>query len=130
MRERIVQAGETGDYAVDPGEFEDARHRRAGHGQQHLAASGPGPLVRLDQGRNPRRVAEPGTRQVDHERRMPGRFKPRRFKPRRFKPGRFKQRRAQPGGIGDVDFIRGRHHRHAPDHLDGEAVLTHLHHLP
>jgi hypothetical protein len=56
---------------------------------------------------------------------MPGRFEPGRFEPRRFKQGR-----AQPGGIGDVDLLWGRHHRHAPDHLDGEVVLTHLHHLP
>jgi hypothetical protein len=43
---------------------------------------------------------------------------------------RFKQGRAQPGGIGNVDLLGSRHHRHAPDHLDGEVVLTHLHHLP
>jgi hypothetical protein len=60
----------------------------------------------------------------------PGPFKPGRLEPGRFKPGRLEQGRAQPGGIGNVDLFRGRHHRHAPDHLDGEVVLTHLYHLP
>jgi hypothetical protein len=61
---------------------------------------------------------------------MPCRFEPGRLEPRRLEPGRFMQGRAQPGGIGNVDLLGSRHHRHAPDHLDGEAVLTHLHHLP
>jgi hypothetical protein len=125
VRERVFQAGEAGDHAVDPGELEDARHRRAGHGQQHLPARGLGLLVRLDQGRDPRRVAEPGARHVDHERQMPGRLK---HSP--LEPSRFKQGRAQRGGIGDVDLLGGRHHWHAPDQLDGEAVHAHLHHLP
>jgi hypothetical protein len=59
----------------------------------------------------------------------PGRFEPGRFKPSRFKPSRFKQGRSQLVGIGDVDLLGGRHHRHAPDQIDGEADLTHLHHL-
>jgi hypothetical protein len=61
---------------------------------------------------------------------VPGRLAPARFAPAPFEPSRFEQRRAQPGDIGDVDLLGGRHHRHAPDQLDGEADLTHLQHLP
>jgi hypothetical protein len=54
---------------------------------------------------------------------------PARLKPGRFEPSRFKQSRSQLVGIADVDLLGGRHHRHAPDQIDGEADLTHLHHL-
>ena len=54
-----------------------------------------GSLVRLDQGLDPRRVAEPGARHVDHERRMPG----------RLEPSRFKQARTQLKGVCSVRKI-------------------------
>ena len=40
------------------------------------------------------------------------------------------QGRAQPGRVCDVDICRGRHHRHAPDHLDREAGVRHPHQPP
>ena len=40
------------------------------------------------------------------------------------------QGRAQPGRVCDVDICRGRHHRHAPDHLNREAGVRHPHQPP
>jgi hypothetical protein len=95
--ERLGHAREAGDHPVDAGDLEDAEHGPAGDGQQHLAALGPGPFVRVDQRVDRRRIAEPRAGQVDHER--PG--------PILGRPG---QGCPQPFGVGDVDLLGRRHH--------------------
>jgi hypothetical protein len=33
-------------------------------------------------------------------------------------------------GVGEVEFLRGRHDRHAAGYLNGELTVVHLGHLP
>jgi hypothetical protein len=57
LREGLVQAGEAGDYAVEPGEREDKLDRGARYDEPYLSALGQCPLVRAYQRMKPGRVA-------------------------------------------------------------------------
>jgi cation diffusion facilitator family transporter len=112
----LLQARVNSDDAVHAGERDDAEDGLRDDDQPYLTALGPRPPVRGHQGIQPGRVTEPGPGHVHYDQSRAG-------------PDCLGHGRPQPGCVGEVDLLRRRYHRHALDHLDGEADLGHLRHL-
>jgi signal transduction histidine kinase len=112
LPESLLQARVNRDDTVHAGERDNADDSLAGDHQPQLTALGPRPPLRGDQRIQPGRIAKPGPGHVDHDHGAP-------------RPGRLQQGGPQAGGVGDVDLLGRRHHRHALDHLDREADLRH-----
>jgi cation diffusion facilitator family transporter len=116
LAESLIQTRVNGDDAVHASEGDDADDGLRHDNQPYLTALGPRLPVRGHQDIKPGRVAEPGPGHVHDDQGRPGADCLGHGLPQR-------------GGVGDIDLLRRRHHRHALDHLDGEADLGHLRHL-